>query len=125
MLLLLAAAASGGSLRADEPTRECRILAEVARSQFGFDRFVAPPLQPSGNFLPKCDWLSMGIKIAPSTATPTQAKLVFRRPIIGEDAATVSVLVVRGKTSGGSYNCMLRRGPGGWQLQRCVRRIAM
>ena len=111
--------------KAMEVSAECLVLAEVARSKFGFDRFVAPPLQPSGGYFPVCDWPAMRLKIAPGTSRRTQAKLVFRRPIIQSNRASVSVLVIQGKTSGGSYDCELSRSASRWRLKNCSRRIAL
>ena len=124
MLTILALlAASAPALRT--PDAECRALAAVARAKFGFDRFTAPPLKRGGDYLPACDWAALGIRIAPAPAVPRGAKLVFYRPVIGRRSAKVSVLVIQGKTSGGRYECALRRVARDWEIRSCLRRIAL
>ena len=102
------------------PGREaCAILGVVGKGQHQLDQRVAPPLRPSGTFLPACDWTGLGLRGFASRSERPNAWFSFGAPEIDGDRASVRTAIVHGPRSGHGSLCSLRRTGGRWRLERC------
>lgn len=124
ILFLLQAVQTNSPAEISEDADECVVLAKVAREHLGFDQNSSPPLRASGGYLPDCPWEKLGVLIG-TVATNRQAKLVFSRPRIRGDEATVDSLLIKGPLSGARWECRLGRGETSWELRTCRRKQAI
>lgn len=115
--MALSVAAVAGQVLDNRDT--CEILATVAREHFGLDRMSGPPLQESGGYLPRCDWVSLGLK--PFAITPEYpiARTMMQRPEIQGRTAKVEVGILWMSRWGHGSVCSLTKRGKRWRVDQC------
>jgi hypothetical protein len=124
MTLLLALALAAPAHPATALT-ECEVLAAVGRDYLALDRQLAPPLQPAGDYRPACGWKRLGLKGFAIEQDWPNGRTIFHRPKINGSTASVTFLIVYGRTSGQGTQCQLARRKRQWHVTSCTRRLAI
>jgi len=116
--LALAMAAVDG--RAIDNRDTCEILATVAKEHFGLDEMSGPPLVEIGSgYIPRCDWVSFGMKPLATTPQNPNARLMMHLPEIAGRKAKVEVGIMWMSRWGHGSICSLTKRGARWRLDEC------
>jgi hypothetical protein len=101
------------------------LLAAVCRDDLALDRKLSPQLQPAGVYRPACGWKRLGLKGFAIEQDWPNGRTIFHRPKINGSTASVTFLIVYGRTSGQGTQCQLVRRQRRWHVTSCTRRLAI